>query len=147
MSTRKTIAKKAAKKAIKKTTRAAKSPRSVAAQPVTEPIVVASEPTPEPIPHVVEVAPVQETFRTAPPPVETRTVPAGEVLVFINGTNRGLKSHNDMVLGDYARKLAQETGIRTFSVYVDDQKANTTMTGIPMGQFGKIEIVSKDSRG
>jgi len=147
MSTRKTIAKKAAKKAIKKATRAVKAPRSVAAQPVTEPIVVASEPTPEPIPHVVEVAPIQETFCTVPPPVEARTVPAGEVLVFVNGSNRGLKFHNDMALGDYARKLAQEAGIRTFSVYVDDQKANTTMAGLPMGQFGKIEIVSKDSRG
>lgn len=137
---KKVVTKKAAKKAAPKkkvSTRATAAPA-----PAPEPI-----PAPTPTSHVVSVEPVQETFRTMPATEALRTIPEGEVLVLINGTNQGAKAHNNMTMGEYARKLAQGAGIRTFSVYVDDQKANTTQAGLSMNQFGKIEIVAKDSRG
>ncbi len=143
MSTRKAI-KKTTKKVVakKKGTKPAR-PAAVVAEPVAAPT---PSPVPEPV-HVVTAVPVQETFVTAPQPTPVEEVPRTHVMVYVNGSNRGNRAHDNQPMVNFARGLAQEFGIRTFSVYLDDAKANTSMNATPMSQFGKIEIVSKDSRG
>ncbi len=141
MSTRKAI-KKATKKVVAKGTKSAR-PVAVAAEPVAAPT-----PTPAPAPeHVVVAAPVQETFVTTPQPAPTETIPRLEVLVYVSGQSRGRRAHNNRPMAEFARSIASEFGIRTFSVYLDEVKANTSMGAMTMDNFGKLEIVPKDSRG
>lgn len=48
---------------------------------------------------------------------------------------------------DFAVKHATSMGIRTFSLYLDGDKADTDMGGDLIDSYNTVEIVTKDARG
>ena len=94
----------------------------------------------------VTAAPASELFRTHehPPTVEVKE---GEILLFINGRKAGTFTVKNKSFHDFITEHASNAGIKTFSVYADDEKADTSFSGRQAAEFKKIEIVTKDTRG
>lgn len=70
----------------------------------------------------------------------------GTVELVVNGSNKGSKNTNSQTLGQFVKSMAQYYGVRTFSVYVDGRKADTSESNAQI-RATRIEIVAKDSRG
>ena len=97
--------------------------------------------------RIVTVAPVKETFTTGGGKPETVKVARNSVVLLINGRDKGVVDTTGTKMREFVEARAKAAGIRTFTVYLDGQKANTSMGGMPMSRFGKVEILAKDSRG
>ena len=91
--------------------------------------------------------PVTEVFSTAPAAGESVSVPRNSVLLFVNGQEKGTIDTSGKKLGEFVTAQAQHAGIRTFSVYIDGRKADTSDSGKALTSVSKIELVAKDSRG
>jgi hypothetical protein len=74
-------------------------------------------------------------------------VPKNAVLVYINGSSQGQVDTTGQKLGEFVIAQAQRHGVRTFSVYVDGRKADTSENNKGLGSVSKVEIVAKDARG
>lgn len=132
MAIKKVLAKKAsAKKVVTKVVKK----RRVAPTAPTAP-VEASAPVP--------AGPVTEVFDAQ---MDSLEVPAGQVLLYVNGNDRGFHSAGEMTLGQFAIARAQANSIRTFSIYANGQKMDTSAANLPVSSFKKIEIVTKNARG
>lgn len=70
----------------------------------------------------------------------------GQVELIVNGSSKGRVSTGGQTLGDFVKAQATRYGIRTFSVYLDGQKAYTEDSGRTISA-SKVEISAKDSRG
>lgn len=90
---------------------------------------------------------VQEVFTTQPQHEAAVSVEKGKVALYVNGNSRGQVDTNNKTLAEFVREKASNAGIRTFSVYVDGLKADTSMGGSKLDKFAKVEIVAKDARG
>lgn len=67
--------------------------------------------------------------------------------VVINGNSSSVEVSPGTTLIDFVTEQAQGAGIRTFSVYIDGQKADTSQAGKDITTASKVEIVAKDARG
>jgi hypothetical protein len=137
MPTKKAVKKAASrtkKKEVKKRTRPAPKVEEVEEQPAA-------------LPQVVSVAPVSELFDTSPAPAQQVEVEPNSALLFVNGSSRGHVETSGMTLGEFAINHANRQGIRSFSLYANGQKVDTSQSNIPMTGIHKVEIVAKDSRG
>jgi hypothetical protein len=65
----------------------------------------------------------------------------------VNGTDRGVVNVERRVMGKFVTDTANQFGIRTFTVYLDGNKATTRQAGEPLTGVAKVEIVAKDARG
>lgn len=74
-------------------------------------------------------------------------VPRGTVRVYVNGDERGNVETTGRKLGEFAVSQAQNYGVRTFSVYADGRKVDTSEAGKSLAGITKLEIVAKDARG
>ena len=99
--------------------------------------------------RTVVAAPEQggEMFSSASTPVTQERVDWEHVLLFVNGSSKGQVAHGGGTLGRFLETQADRFGIRTFSAYVDQQKAVKSMANTPVSRFAKVEIIAKDSRG
>lgn len=78
----------------------------------------------------------------------TTNFPAGEVEILINGSSKGKVTVNNQTLGQMIRAQAKTYGLRTFSVYVDGRKADTSDSAIDqLCKANQIDLVAKDARG
>lgn len=75
------------------------------------------------------------------------TVQPGHVRLYIKGNDNGEVLVTGLKLLEFVKAQANAAGIRTFSVYLDGQKATMDMSDMPMESFAKVEIVPKDARG
>lgn len=91
--------------------------------------------------------PVTEVFSTAPAHGEAVSVPRNSVLLFVNGRDKGTVDTSGQKLGAFVTAQAQNAGIRTFSVYIDGRKADTSDANKTLTSVSKIELVAKDARG
>ena len=91
--------------------------------------------------------PVTEVFSTAPVSNDTVSVPRNSVLLYVNGRDKGTVDTSGQKLGAFVTAQAQHAGIRTFSVYIDGRKADTSDAGKALTGVSKIELVAKDARG
>jgi hypothetical protein len=98
-------------------------------------------------PTQVPLTVVSDLFSTQPPPVENAVVAPDSVVLFINGRNIGVFETKGMKLGEFAVQHASRQGIRSFSVYADGAKVDTSRAEASMQSIAKLEIVAKDSRG
>lgn len=140
--TKKTAAKKAAV-SVKKKIVAKKKVAKRSASPRFRTPAQAQAPTPVP----VSPYPTQDVFTTQTPTPSALAVEPGTIRLFVKQTDRGTFSTEGRKLAEFVREQASNAGIRTFSVYVDDRKADTSISEAPLSNFSKIEIVAKDSRG
>jgi hypothetical protein len=90
---------------------------------------------------------VTEVFSTQPQEAAVVEVPKNAVLLYINGSDKGQVETTGQKLADFAVAQAQRYGIRTFSVYIDGRKADTSEADKSLATVKKLEIVAKDSRG
>ena len=93
------------------------------------------------------VEPVVEVFDTRANQPEKVTVPSGMVLLLINGRTQGNVEVGKATMKEFVTSQAQRAGIRTFSVYADGAKLDSSDANKPASSFAKFEIVAKDSRG
>jgi len=91
--------------------------------------------------------PVTEVFSTSPAHPETVSVPRNSVLLYVNGRKRGTIDTSGKKLGEFVTAQAQNAGIRTFSVYIDGRKADTSDANKTLENVSKVELVAKDARG
>ena len=70
-----------------------------------------------------------------------------QVSLTVNGVESTVDVAAGTTLLDFVRKHATAAGIRTFSVYVNGQKALTEQSGMDISTANSVEIVAKDSRG
>ena len=77
---------------------------------------------------------------------EAQALPPDEVLVMISGGVVGRAKREDL-LGETVEKFARENGLRSFSVWKGDRKADTSEGNSPIGDVQFIDIVAKDPRG
>lgn len=70
-----------------------------------------------------------------------------QVEVVVNGSSKGTTATTQNI-GDFVKAQAMRYGIRTFSVYLDGRKLDTSeaSNSFPAGTT-KLEIVTKDARG
>jgi hypothetical protein len=125
----------------KKTVVKRKAAKKVTARTATKRVATPKQP------KTVTKDVVKEVFSTVPQARQTVEVPRNSVALFVNGTDKGLIDTTGQKLGEFAIAQAQRHGIRTFSMYVDGRKADSTDADKLMENFGKLEIVAKDSRG
>lgn len=95
----------------------------------------------------VLATPVGGEFSTTPTEQLVRQVPAGHILLFVNGREQGTVDVRNKTIGAFVKETAENKGMRSFSVYADGEKlkvskANSTFAGVQ-----KLELVAKDSRG
>lgn len=78
---------------------------------------------------------------------ETRVVKYATIVV--NGTERGKREINGTpTLSDFAKAIAAEFGIKTFTVSVDDVNVTSqTQAEAPVSDGTKVAVAAKDSRG
>jgi hypothetical protein len=134
------------KKAVQK--KAVKKPVAKAAPRKAVPAVKAQRTADVPKQKTATIgAPVKEVFTTTAPTTEKVSVAPNSVLLYVNGTNKGTYDTSGKKLGDFVVERAKASGIRSFSVYVDDRKADTSDSDKALTGVSKIEIVSKDARG
>ena len=88
---------------------------------------------------------VTEVFSTEPE--STVPVERGSIRLYVNGQDKGDVDCRGKKLKEFVIAKASSYGIRTFSVYVDGAKADTSMGNKAMSTWLKVEIVAKDSRG
>lgn len=73
---------------------------------------------------------------------------ANQVQLVINGVEQGSQTLTSPTrLQAFVIQKAQAAGIRTFHVYVDGVKMDSTNANDDISEAEKIEIVAKDSRG
>jgi hypothetical protein len=126
--------KSTAKKSVKaKAPKASKTPKKASAAELSD--------------RVISAAPVTEVFKTHPGKEEPVTVRPNAVLLFINGRAQGEVDTTNKTLGEFAVEHASRAGIKSFSLNVDGAKADSTVMGNSMGEYTKVEIVAKDTRG
>jgi len=109
--------------------------------------VVRRKPSGKAAPAAVSLEPVSDLFSTRPETPETVQVPANAVILVVNGNNKGTMDTSGLKFGEFVIQHANRAGIRSFSVYVDGMKADTSYKEKPMTAFHKVEIVAKDQRG
>lgn len=131
--------KKAVKKVVKKVVRKVAA-KAGTIQKIARPKKVAG-------PKEVIGVPVQEVFKTVPDAPSVVQVQPNSVLLFVNGRDKGTVDTTNQKLGEFVTAQAQRNGIRSFSVYVDGMKADTSDAIKSLTGVGKIEIVAKDARG
>lgn len=93
---------------------------------------------------VVTAMPAEVFTVDTNPPVDAKP---DEVLLLTNQDNRGMVKIEGRTLGTFVNDVALQYGIRNFSVYVDNLKADTSMGNLSLRDVSKVEIVSKDQRG
>lgn len=108
--------------------------------------VVVKKKAATPVKRTIPV-PVTEVFSTITPERETVSVPRNSVLLYVNGLEKGTVDTSGQKLGAFVTAQAQRAGIRTFSVYIDGRKADTSDAGKALTGVSKIELVAKDARG
>lgn len=137
------ITKRPTKKAIKAVKKKAAPKRKIVVRVKARKAAEAPE-----APKEATTSVVREVFSTTQPEVPSiRTVPSDTVLLFVNGRSKGTVAHVGKTLLEFATAQASSAGIRTFSLYVDDVKADSGITSRPASSFAKIEIIAKDARG
>ena len=77
----------------------------------------------------------------------TIEVTPGRVALFVNGNSQGVVDSGRQTIGEFAIAQAQRAGVRSFSVYLDGRKIDTSDAKKPLTGVGKVEIVAKDARG
>jgi hypothetical protein len=78
----------------------------------------------------------------------TDAVAPATVRLVVNGNDKGTVEVKDGTsIIDFVRQQAQAAGIRTFSVYLNDEKLDTSDASDNLEPDSKVEIVAKDSRG
>jgi hypothetical protein len=136
----------AAKKSVKKSVSRTKK-KEVKKKSRPAPKIEEVEAQPGLLPQVVSAVPVSEVFQTNPAPAQQVEVEPNSALLFVNGSSRGHVETSGMTLGQFAVNHATRQGIRSFSLYANGQKVDTSQSNIPMTGIQKVEIVAKDSRG
>ena len=122
MSTKKVVRKVVAKKVVKSTKKVARA-KQVSGVPVTE---------------------LFTTQETAEPIIQ---VPANSVALFVNGRDKGVIDTHGKKFKDFVVAQAEREGIRSFTVYADGIKTDTSWAEKSMSDIAKVELVTKDSRG
>ncbi len=78
---------------------------------------------------------------------QEQSLATGEVLVMISGQVVGRAKRTD-ILGEVVDRFAREHGLKSFSVWKGERKADTSEGSQPIGDESTfIDLVAKDPRG